>query len=147
MSFRVGGKAGPLVGIVAEDILAAGRLGVVVVAVGVREQRWAGNKKQAAAAAVVVDVAVGSVAAAAAAEIVVVTGDENEKLNVSESAAAGVDGGARNEASMRPWLRLEVGKKSSSRRPAQLGSGQRQTGQNMNKSASDFGRRPGCGTS
>lgn len=147
MSFRVGGKAGPLVGIVAEDILAAGRLGVVV-AVGVREQRWAGNKKKAVAAAVAVDVAVGSVvAAAAAAEIVVVTGDENEKLNVSESAAAGVDGGARNEASMRPWLRLEVGKKSSSRRPGQLGSGQRQTGQNMNKSASDFGRRPGCGTS
>lgn len=147
MSFRVAGKAGALVGIVAEDILAAGRLGVVV-AVGVREQRWAGNKKQAVAAAVAVDVAVGSVVAAAAAEIVVVTGDESEKpLNVSESAAAGVDGGARNEASMRPWLRLEVGKKSSSRRPGQLGSGQRQTGQNMNKSASDFGRRPGCGTS
>lgn len=148
MSFRVGGKAGPLVGIVAEDILAAGRLGVVVAAVGGREQRWAGNKKQAvaAAAAVAVDVAVGSVVVAAAAEIVV-TGDENEKLNVSESAVAGVDGGARNEASMRSWLRLEVGKKSSSRRPGQLGSGQRQTGQNMNKSASDFGRRPGCGTS
>lgn len=144
MSFRAGGKAGPLVGIVAEDILAAGRLGVVVVAVGGREQRWAGNKRQAVAAAVAVDVAVENVVVAAAAEIVV-TGDENEKLNVSESAAAGVGGGARNEASMRSWLRLEVGKKSSSRRPGQLGSGQ--TGQNMNKNASDFGRRPGCGTS
>ena len=73
----------------------------------------------------------------------VVTG--NETLNVN--AAAGVDGGARNEANMRPLLRLEVGKKSSSRRPGQLGSGQRQTGQNMNKIGSDFGRRPGCGTS
>lgn len=146
MSFRVAGKAGPLVGIVAENILAAGKLGVV--AVGVRRQRWAGNKKRAVAVAVAVVVAAESVVGVAAVEVVV-TGDENEKSNVSVSvsAAAGVDGGARNEASMRPWLRLEVGKKSSSRRPGQLGSGQRQTGQNMNKSASDFGRRPGCGTS
>lgn len=162
MSSRVAGKAEPLVGIVAEDILAAGRPGVVgavgtavvvvtvVVAVDrlvVAERRvlvGVGNKKKTAA--VVVVIAVESVVAAAE---VVATGDEivivNE--NVSVSAAADVGGGAKNEASMRPSWRLEVGKKSSSRRPGQLGSGQRQTGQNMNKIGSDFGRRPGCGTS
>lgn len=142
-------------GIVAVGILAAGRtvavvvVGMVVVVVVVNVvdrladaeqllvavgwQRGAGNKRQVAAAAVGAEIAVMSVVAAA------------EALNVS--AAAGVDGGAKNEASMRPVLRLKVGKKSSSRRPGQLGSGQRQTGQNMNKIGSDFGRRPGCGTS
>lgn len=70
---------------------------------------------------------------------------ENVNVNVNVCAAAGVGGGAKNQGNMRPSLRLEVGKKSSSRRPGQLGSGQ--TGQNMNKSASDFGRRLGCGTS
>lgn len=162
MSSRVAGKAAPLVGIVAEDILAAGRpdvvgaVGTVVVVVTVivavdrlvvaerRVRFGVGNKKKTAAVAVVT--AVGSVAAAAdvvatAVEIVVV----NEVVSVS--AAVGAGGGAKNEASMRPSLRLEVGKKSSSRRPGQLGSGQRQTGQNMNKIGSDFGRRPGCGTS
>lgn len=162
MNSRVAGKAAPLVGIVAEDTLAAGRPGVVgvvgtvvvivtvVVAVDrlvVAEQvlvAGVGSKKKTAAVAVVT--AVGIVVAAAEA---VVTGDEIVlvNVNVSVSAAAGVVGGAKNEASMRPSLRLEVGKKSSSRRPGQLGSGQRQTGQNMNKIGSDFGRRPGCGTS
>lgn len=170
MNPRAGDKAGPLVGTVVEDILAAaGRPGVVGVVgiagvavvvvgrlivaeqvrVGVRRQRGVENKKRAAAVAVVT--AVGIVVVAAE----VVTGNENENENVNVdvdldldvSAAAGVDGGAKNEANMRPSLRLEVGKKSSSRRPGQLGSGQRQTGQNMNKIGSDFGRRPGCGTS
>lgn len=155
MNSRVGDKAAPLVGIVAEgNLAAAGRpvgvvgtvLVVVVVVVDrlvVAEQvRVAGNKKVAAVAVVV---AVGSVVVA----VEVVTGSENENEIgiVSVSAAAGVGGGAKNEANMRPSLRLEVGKKSSSRRPGQLGSGQRQTGQNMNKIGSDFGRRPGCGTS
>lgn len=154
MSFRVGGEAAPRVGIVVEDILAAvGRPGAVgmvdrpVVAaqvrVGVRRQAGGVGSKRAVAAVAVV-AAVGSLAAA---EVEVETGSENENENVGESAAAGVGGGARNEASKRPLLRLEVGKKSSSRRPGQLGSGQRQSGQNMNKIESDFGRRPGCGTS
>ena len=153
--------AAPLVDIVAEDNLAAaaaaaaaGRPGaVVVVGTGVvfvvvvvvverlivAEQSGAGNKKKTAAAVVVVVVV---------AAVKVVAGENaNETGNVNVSAAAGVGGGARSEASMRPPLRLEVGKKSSSRRPGQLGSGQRQTGQNMNKNGSDFGRRPGCGTS
>lgn len=153
MNSRAGDKAAPLVGIVAEGNLAAagrpvGVVGTVLVVVVVvvdrlvaaEQVRVAGNKKVAAVAVVV---AVGSVAVA----VEVVTGSENEIGIVSVSAAAGVGGGAKNEANMRPSLRLEVGKKSSSRRPGQLGSGQRQTGQNMNKIGSDFGRRPGCGTS
>lgn len=148
--------------IVAEGTLAAagrpgvvGVVGTVVVVVIVaavvdrlivaEQVRAAGNKKNPAAAVVVI--AVGSAVVA----VEVVTGseneNENEKVVVNVSAAAGVDGGAKNEANMRPSLRLEVGKKSSSRRPGQLGSGQRQTGQNMNKIGSDFARRPGCGTS
>lgn len=129
---------------------AAGMQGVVVVELaGVRRQSWVGNKKQKVVVAVVV---------AVIAKVIVVAGEvvggsgienENENENVDEDmdgiAAVGVDGGAKSEANMRPSLRLEVGKKSSSRRPGQLGSGQ--TGQNMNKNESDFGRRPGCGTS
>lgn len=164
MNSRVGDTAAPLVDIVAEgNLAAAGRPGVVgtvvvvvIVAVVVdrlivaEQVRVAGNKKKTeAAAAAVVVIAVGSAVAA----VEVVTGSENENENENEkvvvnvSAAAGVDGGAKNEANMKPSLRLEVGKKSSSRRPGQLGSGQRQTGQNMNKIGSDFGRCPGCGTS
>lgn len=166
MNSRVEDKAAPLVDIVAEgNLAAAGRPGVVgvvgtvvvvvIVAVVVdrlivaEQVRVAGNKKkaEAAAAAAAVVIAVGSAEVA----VEVVTGseneNENEKVVVNVSAAAGVDGGAKNEANMRPSLRLEVGKKSSLRRPGQLGSGQWQTGQNMNKIGSDFGRRPGCGTS
>lgn len=170
MNFRDEDTAAPLVDIVAEDNLAAaaGRPGVVVVVgmavvsvvvgvdrlivagqvrVGVRQQLGAGNKKKTAdvvAAVVVIVVVAGEI---------VTTGSENGNETGNETgneivrASAGVDGGARSEANMKPSLRLEVGKKSSSRRPGQLGSGQRQTGQNMNKNGSDFGRRPGCGTS
>lgn len=167
MNFRDEDTVAPLVDIVAEDNLAAaaGRPGVVVVVgmavvsvvvgvdrlivagqvrVGVRQQFGAGNKKKT----VVVVVAVVVIVVVVADEIVT-TGSENgnETGNENVRASVGVDGGARSEANMKPSLRLEVGKKSSSRRPGQLGSGQRQTGQNMNKSGSDFGRRPGCGTS
>lgn len=74
-------------------------------------------------------------------ETVVVTGDV--------IAAAGVVGGAKNAVNvcMRALLRSEVGRKSSWRKQGQSGSGQRQTGQNMNKIGSDFGRRLGRGTS
>lgn len=170
MNFPDEDTAAPLVDIVVEDSLVAGDgagmqdVVVVVVVVGmvvvfvvgrlmvVRWQSWVGNKKKkvvVAAPVVVVVVVVIARVIVVAGEIV--TGSETGNENVNEdkdgTAAVGVDGGAKNEANMRPSLRLEVGKKSSSRRPGQLGSGQRQTGQNMNKSASDFGRRPGCGTS
>lgn len=73
--------------------------------------------------------------------------NENENEDMNGTAAVGVDGGAKNEANMRSSFRLEVGKKNGSRKTGQTGSGQRQTGQNMNKNESDFGGRPGCGTS
>lgn len=165
MNFRDEDTVAPLVDIVAEDNLAAaaGRPGVVVVVgmavvsvvvgvdrlivagqvgVGVRQQFGTGNKKKTVVVVAVVEIVV-------VADEIVTTGSENgnETGNENVRASVGVDGGARSEANMKPSLRLEVGKKSSSRRPGQLGSGQRQTGQNMNKSGSDFGRRPGCGTS
>lgn len=169
-----GDTAATLLDTVAEGKLGAaaaaggGRQGVVVVVgmmvvfvvdklivaeqvrVGVR--RWTsgvGNKKKKVVAVAVVVLVAVDVVVVVAGEIEIEIGNENVNVNVNEnkSAAVGVDGGAKNEASMRSSLHLEVGKKSSWRRPGQLGSGQRQTGQNMNKNASDFGRRPGCGTS
>lgn len=156
MNFRDEDTAAPLVDIVVEDsLVAAGGAGMqgVVVVVGVRRQGWVGNKKKvvvavaAAAAAVVVVVVVTARVIVVAGEIVVGSEIGNENVNEDNdgTAAVGVVGGAKSEANMRPSLRLEVGKKSSSRRPGQSGSGQ--TGQNMNKNASDFGLRPGCGTS